>query len=127
MAEDNVDQAGTYQYWNTTLVHTGEEPKGYPGLYATDLLASRSLNWIYRAAQKDAPFFAAINPVNPHGALNWATGKFNAPPPAERHRGLFSDAMVPRGDNFNPDVVGPMLKPRSMKLIVVAKRSKLGA
>jgi N-acetylglucosamine-6-sulfatase len=101
-----IDQAGTYQYWNTTLVHTGEEPKGYPGLYATDLLANKSLDWIYHAAQQDAPFFAAINPVNPHGALNWATGKFMPPPPAQRHEGLFLDARVPRGNSFNPDVVG---------------------
>ena len=100
-----TDSAGTYQYWNTTIVHTGEQPKGYPGFYATDLLAKKSLDWIRHASKKDAPFFAAINPVSPHGALNWATGKFGPPPPARRHEGLFPGVVVPRGKSFNPDVV----------------------
>lgn len=108
-SRSKAERVGTYQYWNTTLLHTGEEPKGYPGMYATDLLTEKSLEWISQAAQKDAPFFAAINPVNPHGALNWATGKFMPPPPATRHQGLFADVQVPRGANFNPKEVGSIV------------------
>jgi N-acetylglucosamine-6-sulfatase len=91
-----------YQYFNTTLQHNDEPPVSYPGIYATDLLANKSLDWLDFAATQDAPFFLAINPVNPHGHFNWTTKRFSDPVPAPRHANLFEGALLPRTENFNP-------------------------
>jgi N-acetylglucosamine-6-sulfatase len=97
---------GTYQYTNTTMQHNQEEPRNFPGVYATDLLANRSLQWVDHAVKNSsAPFFLAINPVNPHNNLDWATQKFTPPIPAERHAKAFPNATVPRTTSFNPDKV----------------------
>jgi N-acetylglucosamine-6-sulfatase len=70
------------------------------------LLANKSLAWIDHAVtNSSAPFFLAINPVNPHNNLDWATQKYTAPIPAERHAKAFPGAMVPRNAAFNPDTV----------------------
>lgn len=112
-----LDLLGTYQYLNTTILHTGGTPISYPGDYATDLLANRSLAWIDAAAEQDAPFFIAINPVNPHANLDWSTGLLGPPIAAPRYQNLFPDVVVPRSDSFNPDVVRTFtLDPRSRSL-----------
>ena len=99
-----ANSSGTYQYTNTTLQHNNDKPVSYPGLYATDLIANRSLGWLDEAAKSQKPFFLAINPVNPHENLQWGVG--NTPPvPAARYANLFPNATVPRTKNFNPDSV----------------------
>ncbi|KAJ5114357.1 alkaline-phosphatase-like protein [Penicillium alfredii] len=103
---DFMIEPGAYQYTNTTIQHNMEKPKSYPGVYATDLLANKSLAWIDKAAKDKSPFFLAINPINPHNNFNWNNGKTNwsAPIPAARHKDKFQDAVVPRStSSFNPD------------------------
>lgn len=102
---DFMIEPGTYQYLNTTLQHNMEEPKPYPGLYATDLLANVSLGWIDEAVKSDDPFFLAINPVNPHNNQDGPGGAWTPPIPAKRHENDFADVKVPRNGNFNPDEV----------------------
>ncbi|KAE8326969.1 alkaline-phosphatase-like protein [Aspergillus sergii] len=99
---DFMIEPGTYQYTNTTIQHNFEKPKSYPGVYATDLLANKSMAWIDDAAKAKKPFFLAINPVNPHNNYQWGKG-WTKPVPAKRHEGKFPDAKVPRSDSFNPD------------------------
>ena len=102
------DFVGTYQYTNTTIQHNLEQPKSHPGVYATDLIANKSLSWIDEAAKEKAPFFLAINPVNPHNNLDWNKGgnqRWTPPVPAKRHENLFPGAQVPRNASFNPDTV----------------------
>ncbi|KAB8268617.1 alkaline-phosphatase-like protein [Aspergillus minisclerotigenes] len=99
---DFMIDPGTYQYTNTTLQHNFDKPKSYPGVYATDLLANKSMAWIDDAAKAKKPFFLAINPVNPHNNYQWGKG-WTKPVPAKRHEGTFPDAKVPRSVSFNPD------------------------
>lgn len=104
---DFMIEPGTYQYVNTTFQHNQDKPQSYPGVYATDLLANKSLDWIDQAAQQTAPFFLAINPVNPHNNMQWGKG-FTPPVPAPRYENAFPNATVPRNAAFNPDqVCGP--------------------
>ena len=118
---DFMIEPGTYQYLNTTLQHNMEKPQSYPGLYATDLLANKSMAWIDDAAKtKDStPFFLAINPVNPHNNLDYHSGSWGAPIPAQRHKNKFPDAIVPRNtSNFNPDTVSPRLDIRATEILI---------
>lgn len=73
-------------------------------MYATDLLANKSMAWMDDAAKEKKPFFLAINPVNPHNNYQWGKG-WTKPVPAKRHEGTFPDAKVPRSVSFNPDRV----------------------
>ncbi|KAJ5692029.1 hypothetical protein N7462_001452 [Penicillium macrosclerotiorum] len=85
-----------------------DPPEHKPGKYATDLLVNLSMTWIDDAIKKNAPFFLAINPVNPHNNYDWNNGnqKWTPPVPAERHKNDFPHAKVPRSpSNFNPDKV----------------------
>jgi hypothetical protein len=65
------------------------------------------------AANDDKPFFLVAAPNAPHSNVAW-NGKdlnhggefaFTAPIPADRHKDLFPDAIVPRTDSFNPKEV----------------------
>ncbi|OJJ32243.1 hypothetical protein ASPWEDRAFT_139929 [Aspergillus wentii DTO 134E9] len=96
-------EPGTYQYWNTTVQHNLDKPKSYPGEFATDLLANKSMKWIDDAVKKEKPFFLAMNPVNPHGNYDYKTGKFTPPLPKDKYKNAFPDAKVPRNVSFNPD------------------------
>ena len=107
------------------MQHDMEDPVIYPGIYATDLLANRSLAWLDIAAKEDAPFFLAINPVNPHANSDWNKG-FTPPIPAERYKNDFPGVKVPRTANFNPDKVS-MPRSRISKLIFFSRVVPVGS
>ncbi|KIN03345.1 hypothetical protein OIDMADRAFT_51314 [Oidiodendron maius Zn] len=101
---DFMIEPGTYQYLNTTFQHNLDKPMSHPGVYATDLLTNRSIDWIDKAAKEEALFFLAINPANLHGNFDWAIQKYTPPIPAKRHEDAFPGAEVPRNTpSFNPD------------------------
>lgn len=109
----------TYSYLNATYQRNQDPPVSYEGQYTTDVLATKALGFLDDAVQADKPFFLGIAPVAPHSNVQHnvldrlnETGApeedmrsfFSAPIPAERHAHLFPDAIVPRTENFNPDV-----------------------
>ena len=124
------EAAGTYQYLNTTFQHNFDPPQQYPGDYATDLLSDKALAWIDEAAKGSAPFFLAINPVNPHSNVNYTKdGKTKSTPPipAPRHANQFLDVKVPQTPNLNPKQVRLVhFKANSIADCSEAKRRELG-
>lgn len=88
----------------------------YEGHYATDVLAKKAYGFLDDAlAKPQTPFFLTIAPTAPHSNVhiheNLIDGNFSeksatqSPPvPAERHKHLFEDVVVPRTPHFNPDV-----------------------
>jgi hypothetical protein len=96
----------TYDYLNATFQHDDEAPKSYAGNYSTDTLRDFGLELLDNAVSDGKPFFLTLAPIAPHSNINPLDGNggaFTEPIPAERHRDLFPDAMVPRTENFNPD------------------------
>ncbi len=62
-----------------------------PAEYFTDVLTTKAVDFLQRAAQGSQPFFLALTPYAPHGP---ATA-------APRHATLFPDTIVPRTAAFN--------------------------
>lgn len=78
--------------------------------YNTDLVAEKGLGFLDDAIKADKPFFVTIAPIAPHAEFNVTIQNLSSaeiikspPVPANRHANLFSDAVVPRTPNFNPD------------------------
>lgn len=98
----------TYDYSNSTFQRNHDVPVASNG-YSTDLITQHTLRYIDEAAQSDRPFFVGVAPIAPHGKSNHLentdTSYFTSPMPAQRHKTLFQHAVVPRGENFNPDSV----------------------
>lgn len=104
----------TYEFFNPTLTRNFEEPVSYEGQYSTDLLLEKALGFIDDAALNSRPFFLGIAPIAPHSDVRF-TGEnddngvpevvTNPPFPAERHKDLFPDVIVPRTPHFNPETV----------------------
>ena len=108
----------TYRYLNATFQRNHDKPVSYEGQYSTDVLATKGLNFLEDALEglqnDDKPFFLTVAPTAPHSDVNIKQkvihGNFSensnvqSPPiPAERHKHLFEDVVVPRTPNFNPD------------------------
>ncbi|KAI1814972.1 alkaline-phosphatase-like protein [Poronia punctata] len=100
----------TYDYMNSTFQRNNERPRSYEGLYGTDVLAAKALDFLdegARDAENDnKPFFLTVAPVAPHSNMvvdKSQTAAFSEPIAAERHRHLFKDVKVPRTENFNPE------------------------
>ena len=104
----------TYQYLNATFQRNQDEPVSYAGQYSTDVLASKAYGFLEEALADENPFFLAIAPNAPHSNVAFKDSWFSnneslssintsAPIPAERHKHLFEDVIVPRTPNFNPD------------------------
>lgn len=111
----------TYRYLNATFQRNHDEPVSYEGQYATDVLAQKAHGFLEDALRdfngKGKPFFLTVAPTAPHSDVNIKhrniDGNFSedsnvqSPPiPAERHKHLFKDVIVPRTPNFNPDKPG---------------------
>ena len=111
----------TYRYLNATFQRNFDKPVSYEGQYATDVLAKKALGFLDDALQQlgdnNKPFFLTVAPTAPHSDVNIKqkviNGNFSensnvqSPPiPAERHKDLFQDVIVPRTPNFNPDIHG---------------------
>lgn len=104
----------TYRYLNATFQRNHDKPVSYEGKYATDVMAEKALGFLNEAIEdvnsNGKPFFLTVAPTAPHsdvdGDRKMREGDFTsqAPPvPAERHKHLFPDVIVPRTPNFNPD------------------------
>lgn len=99
----------TYQYWNASLTHNGEEPVNYAGNYTTDVVAEKALAFLQEALEKDDPFFLTVAPIAPHS--NWVldytadVSYLDEPKSAVRHQDLFQDYKIPRTENFNAAII----------------------
>ena len=104
----------TYRYLNSTFQRNHDKPISYEGRYSTDVLADKAYAFLDDAVAAEKPFFLGIAPTSPHSDVNiketLIDGNFSehsvvqSPPiPAERHKHLFSDVIVPRTPHFNPD------------------------
>lgn len=111
----------TYRYLNATFQRNQNEPVNYEGQYATDVLSEKAHGFLDDALKElqdeGTPFFLTVAPTAPHSDVNikrdlidgnfTETSNVQSPPvPAERHKHLFADAVVPRTPNFNPDKPG---------------------
>lgn len=111
----------TYRYLNATFQRNFDEPVSYEGQYSTDILAEKAYGFLDDAlnelSNNGKPFFLTVAPTAPHSDVNIKQkvihGNFSedsnvqSPPiPAERHKHLFKDVVVPRTPNFNPDIHG---------------------
>lgn len=106
----------TYQYLNATFQRNRDAPVSHEGEYSTDVLAQKAYGFLDDAITEENPFFLAIASNAPHSNVifteEWfhqnesTTSIVTTPPiPADRHKHLFPDAVVPRTPNFNPDEV----------------------
>ena len=104
----------TYRYLNATFQRNHEEPVSYEGQYSTGVLAEKAYDFLDDAVKGGKPFFLGIAPTAPHSDVNikenLIDGNFSehsvvqSPPiPAERHKHLFEDVVVPRTPHFNPN------------------------
>lgn len=111
-----LHQPYTYEYLNASFQRNKDPPVSYEGQYSTDVLAGKAYDFLDEAAQSDRPFFLTIAPNAPHSNVKFSHALYNgsftedqiilSPPiPAERHKDLFQDAIVPRTANFNPEQV----------------------
>ncbi|CAO1613028.1 unnamed protein product [Sympodiomycopsis kandeliae] len=96
----------TYSYYNSAISWNGQAPQRYPFNYSTDLIKEIGIDYLHQAAQSEEPFFLGIAPIGPHSLIDSPHGKtgFENPIPAKRHLHLYSDVVIPRSPNFNPDV-----------------------
>ncbi|KHN95381.1 arylsulfatase precursor [Metarhizium album ARSEF 1941] len=95
----------TYSYTNSVMALDKEEYRSIKGLYSTDFIANRSLEFLGNAVAAGKPFFLGVAPVGPHSYVDSGRG-FSNPVPAERHKNLFPGVRVPRSANFNPSKPG---------------------
>jgi N-acetylglucosamine-6-sulfatase len=77
------------------------------------VVASKAYSFLDQAVASEDPFFMTIAPVACHSNVKFGQIVFNgtydidqvvtSPPiPAERHKDLFPNAIIPRNANFNP-------------------------
>ncbi|KAI0016854.1 alkaline-phosphatase-like protein [Xylariomycetidae sp. FL0641] len=104
----------TYAYRNSTYQRNQEAPVSYEGAYTGDVLEAKAYDLLDMAVTAGQPFFLGLAPIAPHGDVhfhalqqfdgtpNISVSWFTPPVAAERHQGLFTDARIPRGRNFNP-------------------------
>lgn len=104
----------TYEFYNPWFQRNHDPPVNYKGNYSTDLCTSKSLAFIDDAVGTGKPFFMGIAPIAPHSQFHFPGGVDSEgyaiveaipPQPAERHKNLFIDVVVPRTPHFNPDEV----------------------
>jgi arylsulfatase A-like enzyme len=106
----------TYEYLNASFQRNRDAPVSHEGEYSTDVLAKKAYGFLEDAVAEQKPFFLTIAPNAPHSNVRFQEGWFNGsgsahniittpPIPADRHKGLFQDAVVPRTPGFNPDEV----------------------
>ncbi|XP_037935139.1 N-acetylglucosamine-6-sulfatase-like [Teleopsis dalmanni] len=81
---------GNSKYYNYTLRENAQNVS-YTNTYLTDLLSSRTLEFLGKPELVSAPFFAMVATPAPHAPFI----------PAERHRNSFANIEAPRTPNFN--------------------------
>ncbi|KAK5168217.1 uncharacterized protein LTR77_006786 [Saxophila tyrrhenica] len=108
----------TYRYFNATLQRNFDKPVSYEGQYVTDVISEKAHGFLDDALQAreetGQPFFLTVAPTAPHSDVNIKRNNIDGdfdentnvqspPVPADRHKDLFPDVVVPRTPNFNPD------------------------
>ena len=108
----------TYRYLNATFQRNRDKPVSYEGQYVTDVLSDKAHGFLEDALEglqdNGKPFFLTVAPTAPHSDVNIKrniidgdftehTNVQSPPVPADRHKHLFKDTVVPRTPNFNPD------------------------
>lgn len=97
----------TYQYRNATMTRNGREPVNYAGEYSPDLTAEKAYGFLHEAMSHDEPWFLVHAPIAPHSNIDLVpVFRGDMPVYADRHAHLFKEYIIPRGENFNPDVQG---------------------
>ncbi|ORY76013.1 alkaline-phosphatase-like protein [Leucosporidium creatinivorum] len=97
----------TYDYWHPAFSSPNGTVIYRPGEYSTDVVAEIGLKYLDDAAKNpDKPFFVGIAPMGPHAHMPYNTENvFDAPIPAPRHVGAFSNVTLNTSrESFNPDV-----------------------
>jgi len=93
-------------YTNFTFNEDGRDFQAPAGVYQTDYLATRALEYLRRTEDKDdQPFFLMVAPYAPHNASKYAS----------RHASMFFSAEAPRTPAFDEADVSD--KPRHIKRI----------
>lgn len=100
---------------NAIMQRNRDPPVRYTGQYSTDVIAEKAYGFLNDAIEAQKPFFLAVAPSAPHSNVHInrnVDGDFSGdatiqspPVPAERHKDLFKDVIVPRTPHFNPDQV----------------------
>lgn len=99
---------------NPAFQRNEDRPVFHKDELSTDLIHKKALDFLDDAAENpDTPFFLTIAPIAPHSDFRTVPDvggdsgigiEVTPPVPADRHKDLFPDAIVPRGPSFNPDV-----------------------
>lgn len=111
----------TYRMWGYRIFENdhaetyGNVRARNPGIYQTDVLTSKAVNWIESRSREEAPFFLSIAYLAPHhesGKTQDITGQLVRPAP--RHRGTFANQPLPKPPSFNEPALGdkPWFIPR---------------
>ncbi len=101
----------TYSYYNYTVNDNGmlRTYGNTAADYQTDVLSGKAVDFINARVNSSQPFFLWLTPLAPHnGAQN-----INAPEPAPRYKGLFSNLPLPQLPSFNESDISD--KPQFMK------------
>ena len=104
----------TYEYLNATFQRNRDPPVSYEGQYSTDVLAKKTYGFLDDALDDGRPFFLTVGPTAPHSnvhihedlnrhGFSEKSATQSPPIPADRHKHLFDDVIVPRTPHFNPD------------------------
>jgi len=111
----------TYRYLNATFQRNHDKPVSYERKYVTDVVSDKAHGFLDDALrtreETGQPFFFTVAPTAPHsdvyirrknidGDFDENSNVQSPPIPAERHKHLFEDVVVPRTPNFNPDKPG---------------------
>ncbi|KAF9885037.1 hypothetical protein FE257_000768 [Aspergillus nanangensis] len=97
----------TYQYRNATMSRNGGDPINYAGRYSPDVTAEKAYSFLHEAMSHDEPWFVVHSPIAPHSNIDLVP-EYRGDMPAydDRHANLFKEYIIPRDENFNPDVQG---------------------
>jgi N-acetylglucosamine-6-sulfatase len=92
----------TYQYYNISTSRNGEEPRYILDKYSPDFTAEVAHEFLdLGLSDSEKPWFLTVAPIASHAEGSGSSAL--APGSAERHKDLFTDYQIPRGENFNPD------------------------
>ena len=116
---------GTYNYYSPVYQRNQDPPKKYPMQYTTDLLWNKSMGFLDDARTAGGPFFLTMATVAPHNGAGYRPPGVPpyGPVPAAEYANAFPNEQVPRGKNFNPDVVGHI--PLTIRTTAVQRREML--
>jgi len=100
---------------NGTLRHYGTDPADYH----TDVLDGKVQEHLSNRAGSTNPFFMYISPIAPHENEN------KPPPPAPRHKNLFSDLQLPIYPNYDEDTSDKNSITRNLRALTATDKQKM--